>query len=42
MRDRSEFIGTPTELSERIDPVGVERMSPKESIPTEFCKTLTH
>ena len=30
MRDRSEFIGTPTELSERIDPVGVERMSPKK------------
>ena len=30
MRDRSKFIGTPTELSERIDPVGVERMSPKK------------
>lgn len=30
MRDRTEFIGTPTELSERIDPVGVERMSPKK------------
>ena len=30
MRDRSDFIGTPTELSERIDPVGVERMSPKK------------
>lgn len=30
MRDRSEFIGTPTELSERIDPVGVERISPKK------------
>ena len=30
MRDRTEFIGTPTELSERIDPVGVERISPKK------------
>lgn len=30
MRDQTEFIGTPTELSERIDPVGVERMSPKK------------
>ena len=30
MRDRTKFIGTPTELSERIDPVGVERMSPKK------------
>ena len=30
MHDRTEFIGTPTELSERIDPVGVERISPKK------------
>ena len=30
MRDRTEFIGTPTELSERIDPVGVERILPKK------------
>ena len=30
MRDRTEFIGTPTELSERIDPVGVEHISPKK------------
>ena len=30
MRDRTEFIGTPTELSARIDPVGVERISPKK------------
>ena len=30
MYDRTEFIGTPTELSERIDPVGVERISPKK------------
>ena len=30
MRDRTKFIGTPTELSERIDPVGVERISPKK------------
>ena len=26
MRERTKFIGTPTELSERIDPVGVERI----------------
>ena len=30
MRDRTEFIGTPTELSEKIDPVGMERISPKK------------
>ena len=30
LHDRTEFIGTPTELSERIDPVGVERISPKK------------
>ena len=30
MRDRAEFIGTPTELSEKIDPAGVERISPKK------------
>ena len=30
MSDRTEFIGTPTELSERIDPLGVERISPKK------------
>lgn len=30
MRERDEFIGTPTELSEKIDPVGVERISPKK------------
>ena len=30
MRGRTKFIGAPTELSERIDPVGVERMSPKK------------
>lgn len=30
MRDRTEFIGTPTELSEKIDPVGAERISPKK------------
>ena len=41
MRDRSEFVGTPTELSERIDPVGVERMTPKK-VSNRFCKTLTH
>ncbi len=30
MRSRTEFIGTPTELSELIDPVGVERITPKK------------
>ena len=30
MRERTEFIGTPTELSEKIDPVGTERISPKK------------
>ena len=30
MRGRTEFIGTPTELSEMIDPVGVENISPKK------------
>ena len=30
MHDRTEFIGTPTELSETIDPVGAERISPKK------------
>ena len=30
MSTRTVFIGTPTELSERIDPVGVERISPKK------------
>ena len=30
MRDRAEFIGTPTELAERIDPVGAEGITPKK------------
>ena len=30
MRDRTEFIGTPTELSKQIDPAGVERITPKK------------
>ena len=30
MRGQREFIGTPTELSEKIDPVGAERVSPKK------------
>ena len=30
MRNRTEFIGTPTELSEKIDPVGADRISPKK------------
>ncbi len=30
MRDRAEFIGTPTELSAQIDPAGSEGITPKE------------
>ncbi len=30
MRDRAKFIGTPTELSAKIDPVGMERITPKK------------
>ena len=30
MRDRTEFIGTPTELSAQIDPVGNEGITPKK------------
>ena len=30
MRDRSEFIGTPTELSAQIDPAGSEGITPKK------------
>ena len=30
MRDRAEFIGTPTELAERIDPVGTDGITPKK------------
>lgn len=30
MRDYDEFIGTPTELAERIDPVGTEGITPKK------------
>ena len=30
MRGRTEFIGTPTELSKIIDPVGAESISPKK------------
>ena len=30
MRDRTEFIGTPTELSQQIDPAGVEQITPKK------------
>lgn len=30
MCDRTEFIGTPTELSEKIDPAGAERITPKK------------
>ena len=30
MRDRTEFIGTPTELSAQIDPVGAKGITPKK------------
>ena len=30
MRDRTEFIGTPTELAEQIDPAGAEGITPKK------------
>ena len=30
LRDRAEFIGTPTELSAQIDPVGSEGITPKK------------
>ena len=30
MRDRTEFIGTPTDLSAQIDPVGSEGITPKK------------
>ena len=30
MRERAEFIGTPTELAERIDPVGTDGITPKK------------
>ena len=30
MRNYDEFIGTPTELAERIDPVGTEGITPKK------------
>ena len=30
MRDRTEFIGTPTELSQQIDPDGQEGITPKK------------
>ena len=30
MHERTEFIGTPTELSELIDPAGMEQITPKK------------
>ena len=30
LRDRTKFIGTPTELAEQIDPVGSEGITPKK------------
>ena len=41
MRDRTKFIGTPTELSEKIDPVGMERISPKKAEFSVWCAAAT-
>ena len=30
MKQRTKFIGTPTELSRQIDPVGIEKITPKK------------
>ena len=30
MKQRTDFIGTPTELSQQIDPAGVEQITPKK------------
>ena len=30
MKQRAEFVGTPTELSQQIDPAGVEQVTPKK------------
>ena len=40
MNNRSEFIGTPTELTELIDPVGAEQISPRK-ISREVLKSLS-
>jgi len=41
MKDRAEFIGTPTELAELIDPAGMNQISPRK-ISGEVSKTLQH
>lgn len=35
---RSEFIGTPTELSQKIDPDGREGITPEEGVPHDSAK----
>lgn len=39
MKDRTEFIGTPTELTELIDPAGMNQISPRK-ISGEVLKNL--
>lgn len=39
MKDRTEFIGTPTELAELIDPAGMNQISPRK-ISGEVLKNL--
>ena len=39
MKDRAEFIGTPTELAELIDPAGMNQISPRK-ISGEVSKNL--
>ena len=40
MKDRAEFIGTPTELAALIDPAGMNQISPRK-IPGEVLKSLS-
>ena len=40
MKNRVEFIGTPTELTDLIDPVGAEQISPRK-ISREVSKSLS-
>ena len=42
MRDRAEFIGTPTELSAQIDPAGSEGITPKKVSRLNPAKALPH
>ena len=41
MKDQSEYIGTPTELSEKIDPDGTQGISPKK-ISGQIRKSLDY